>query len=72
MTDEALAQELEQATAGLEMMSEPDYPFKVIRWDDTQELTPEQLRRESGGDATAPVAERDLDDLFQAATSEPE
>lgn len=70
--DEQIAEALRQATAGLWMMSESDYPFEVIRWEQTIEVTPAQLRRMAAQPADALVATESVDDFFRAAVADHE
>lgn len=67
-TDEQIVEELKAASNGLLMMSESDYPFKVVRWG---EELPEQLR-DAGGASQAKIEMREADDFFRAATTERE
>jgi len=69
-SDEQLCEELEETTRGLLFMSESDYPFEVVRWDGTEEMSPEHLRRVAAQDATAPVEERTVADFFRIAAGE--
>jgi spore germination protein YaaH len=71
-SDEQLCAELEEATRGLLFMSESDYPFEVVRWEGTEELSPERLRRAAAQDATAPVEERTIADFFRVVAGEQE
>ncbi len=45
---EQLLAELEGATEGLTFMSESDYPLEVIRWEGTDEISPEFIRESAG------------------------
>jgi hypothetical protein len=70
-SDEQLCEELKEATRGLLFMSESDYPFEVVRWEGTEELSPERLRAEAGQQgATATVERRTVADFFRVATGE--
>jgi hypothetical protein len=71
-TDVEVFGALQEATEGLLYMSESDYPFGVIRWDGSEQLSPEYLRRTSGADASAKVEESDLDEFFRVAAGEQE
>ena len=71
-TDEELFGALQEATTGLLMMSESDYPFEVIRWSGSEQLSPEYLRRVAGLEASAPLAETDLETFFRVAAGEQE
>ena len=71
MTDEQLIEELREATRGLLVMSESDYPLEVFNWGAT-EPTPEFLRGLTGEAADAPVETRTAADIFRVMVSEPE
>ncbi len=71
-SDDELLKELAEATKGLLMMSESDYPFETIRWDAKVEVRPEFLRSLSKESEALPVSEQTLDEFFRAAASEPE
>ena len=67
--EDLLLSELKEATKDLLFMSESDYPFEVIRWDKTQEITPDFLRKKAGKDADDPIEERSVDEFFKQAAS---
>ncbi|HEX7317107.1 MAG TPA: nuclease A inhibitor family protein [Pyrinomonadaceae bacterium] len=71
MTDEKLLEELREATRGLTMMSESDYPFEVFRWGGA-EPSEDFLRGLTGEAADAPVETRNAADFFRVAASEAE
>jgi hypothetical protein len=71
-TDEHLIEELKEATRGLLMMSESDYPFEVFRWARAGQPTPEFLRGLTRHDSSTPVETVSAADFFRAAASEPE
>ncbi len=71
-TDEQLLNKLREATEGLTLMSESDYPVEPFRWEGVTSLTPEFLRGLTGHDPSASVEELALADFFRAATSEPD
>lgn len=66
-TDAQMLSELKAASAGLLYMSESDYPFEVVRFD---EVTPAALRRASGESADAPFETQSLEAFFRVAVSE--
>jgi len=65
-------QRLQDAIAGLLMMSESDYPFEVVSIVGEANLPPQYLRRLAGKSEDEPVEERELDDFFRNSISEPE
>lgn len=71
-SDEQLSEELKEATRELLFMSESDYPFEVVRWEGTEAVSPEYLRRVTAADATAAVEERTAADFFRVAAGEQE
>ncbi len=68
-TDEEILEELKQATSGLLMMSESDYPFEIVRWEAAFDPTAEALRSRAGEAIDAPVSEQSIDEFFRAAAS---
>ena len=71
-TDDELFGALTEATAGLLMMSESDYPFEVVRWDGSEQLSPDYLRRAAGADAAAQVEETTVEEFFRIPAGEQE
>jgi outer membrane translocation and assembly module TamA len=71
-SDKEIINELQQATVGLLMMSESDYPFKVVSIEGKEKLTPEYLRKLAGKNNGDTVEIREIDDFFRNAVSEPE
>jgi hypothetical protein len=71
-SDEQIIEELRQASEELLMMSESDYPFEVVRWEEAAEITPQLLRQKSGQAADALVGVETIEDFFRAAVTEHE
>jgi Nuclease A inhibitor-like protein len=71
-TDEELFEALQEATAGLLFMSESDYPFEVIRWSGSEQLSPEYLQRMAGADSSAKVEETTVNEFFHVSAGEQE
>jgi hypothetical protein len=69
MTDEQLIEELREATRGLTIMSESDYPFEVFQWD-AAEPTQEFLRGLTGEAADTQVETTTAADFLRVAASE--
>ena len=63
-------EELRGAARGLLWMSESDYPFDIVRWENMPQVAPEFLRHIAGQSATSPVELQDIDDFFRAAITE--
>ena len=55
---------LTRAAAGLLYMSESDYPFEIIQWDGSAELTPDLIRSFAGGAGDCPVQEIKVEDFL--------
>lgn len=72
ITDEELFGALTEATEGLLMMSESDYPFEVVRWDGSEQLSPDYLRRAAGADAATQVEEMTVEEFFRLPAGEQE
>lgn len=58
---------MEQAAAGLLVMSESDYPLELIRWNGATEITPEHLCSVSGRPPGTPIGETDLAGFFHSS-----
>ena len=69
-SDEQILAELKEAAAGLYVMSESDFPFEVIRWEGTAELSPQYLRELHGEPDDAPVKIEALADFPGFVTTE--
>ena len=62
--DAQILEQLRRAAAGLLFMSESDYPFEVIQWEGSTELTPDFIRRVTGEAADCPVQEIEVEDFL--------
>lgn len=71
-SDEQIMAELERATAGLFFMSEADYPFQVVRWENLTEVTPQFLLEVTGQSADTPVIVQSVTDFFGHRLAEQE
>lgn len=72
MTNDAqILQQLRKATAGLLFMSESDYPFELIQWPGTAEITPEFLRTVAGESKDSPVQEIEVEDFLTSGLYQP-
>lgn len=71
-TDEELFGALQEATEGLLFMSESDYPFEVIRWNGSEQLSLDYLRRAAGADSGAKVEETTVEEFFRVPAGEQE
>ena|ERR1044071_182304 len=71
MTDEQLIEELREATRGLLVMSESDYPLEVFKWG-AAEPTDEFLRGLTNESPDAQVETRSAAVFFRVAVSEPQ
>ncbi|MDQ1524342.1 MAG: hypothetical protein QOE47_2266 [Pyrinomonadaceae bacterium] len=71
-TDEELFGALTEATRGLLYMSESDYPIEVIRWDGSEQLSLEYVRKVAGVDSSVRVEETTLAEFFRVPAGEQE
>ena len=70
VSDEQILAELKKAAAGLYVMSESDYPFEIIRWEETVKLSPQHLRALHGEPEDTLVTVTSLDDFAGFVLSE--
>lgn len=61
-----IRESLSRAAAGLLFMSESDYPFSVVQWDRTQEITPDFLRSLTEEAADCPVQEIEVEHFLRS------
>ena len=66
--EQDLIDRLGETTKGLLFMSESDFPFEIVSWD--QETTPEFLRQQAGAEPDVPVAEQSVTDFFSVTAGE--
>ena len=64
--NQQVMERLSQAAAGLLFMSESDYPFELIRWDDLAEPTPDFLRNVAGEAADSPVQKLEVEQFLNS------
>ena len=65
-TDEQILDQLKRASAGLLFMSESDYPFEVIYWQDIPAVTSEFIRTLTGEAEDCPVQELEVENFLTA------
>ena len=65
-----LIKDLQQASAGLLWLSEADYPWEVVYWQQISELTPETLLQQINYDSTSKIETKTLEQVFAVATAE--
>ena len=58
---------LKNASDGLLWMSESEYPFEVIMWEDAADLTADKLLQQLGKPPDTPVRVTDIDKFFSNA-----
>ena len=68
--DEHLLQQLKKESDGLLVMSESDYPFEVVKWDGSTEITPEFLRSLTNEPAESQVEETSLEQFLASGQFE--
>jgi hypothetical protein len=70
MTNQAILNQIKQASNGLLCMSESEYPYEVFLWPGTAPLTPEKVIEKTNHPKDTPVEVVGVDDFFQNATTE--
>jgi hypothetical protein len=65
-SDEQIVGNLSRAAAGLLFMSESDYPFEVIQWEGTTQITPDFIRRIAGEAEDSPVQELEVENFLDS------
>ena len=68
--DEHLLAQLKKESAGLLVMSESDYPFEVVNWDGSTEISPEFLRGLTNEPAESRVEETSLEQFLASGPFE--
>ena len=63
-SNEEILESLRRAAAGLLCMSESDYPFEVIQWEGSEELTPDFIRSLTGEAEDCPIQEIEVEDFL--------
>lgn len=66
-----IVEKLKEASTGLLMMSESDYPFEVVQWEGAAPVTQEKILQLTGSQ-DLPVEVVDLDYLFRNCAFEQE
>jgi hypothetical protein len=64
-SDVDVIEQLRQVTAGIWVMSESDYPFEVIKWEGSQEITSDFLRNLTDANAGSAVEELQLETFLE-------
>lgn len=64
--DQQVIDMLTRAASGLLYMSESDYPFEIIQWEGSTEITPDFIRSLSGESADSPVLEIDVETFLNS------
>ena len=68
--DAQIRDQLKRASAGLLVMSESDYPFEIIHWEGSTEITPEFLRSLTNEPAESRVEETSLEQFLSSGQFE--
>lgn len=68
-TNSEILEQLKQASEGLLMMSESDYPFETFLWESAAPATDVKALQQTGHNADTPVKVVTVDDFFQVATT---
>ena len=64
--DKQVIDMLTRAASGLLYMSESDYPFEIIQWEGSTEITPDFVRSVSGESADSPVQEIEVETFLSS------
>ena len=64
--DAEILQDLKRVTAGLLFMSESDYPFEVVHWENLTDVTHDFLCRLAGEPTGCQVEEMEVEDFLLA------
>lgn len=64
--NEQVLERLSQAAAGLLFMSESDYPFELIQWDDPTEPTADFIRNVAGEAEGCPVQKLEVEQFLNS------
>ena len=64
VNDEDLLAQLKKESAGLLVMSESDYPFELVKWGGSTEISPEFLRSLTNEPAQSRVEETSLEQFL--------
>jgi hypothetical protein len=67
-SDRILLNQLQQACEGLLWLSESDYPWEIIYWDNFSDLTPEKLLQQINRALATKIEIIDLEQFFAQAT----
>lgn len=67
MKDCELIKHLEQATKGLLWLSESDYPFETVYWQDVKSFDSSKLLKLTNRDSSTPVKTKELKQFFGQA-----
>lgn len=68
--DRCLVEQLHQTTRGLLCKSESDYPFRIIYWDDVDNLNAAALLQKCNLDLSTNIATQTVKSFFARATQE--
>lgn len=64
--DKQVIDMLTRAASGLLYMSESDYPFEIIQWEGSTELTPDFIRTVAGEPEDCPVQEIEVETFLSS------
>ena len=70
MTNTQITDKLKQASDGLLMISESEYPFEAFSWSAAAPVTPEKVLQKTNHPQDAPLQVVTVDDFFKVATTE--
>ena len=70
MDDREIIQQLQQASQGLLWLSESDYPFEIIYWQEKNPIIEEKLLQNSDKNSDKTIETITLESFFKSATRE--
>ena len=70
MDDREILQQLQQASQGLLWLSESDYPFEIVYWQDKNSIVEEKLLQNNNKNSDKTIEIITLESFFKSATRE--
>lgn len=70
MEDSEIIQQLRQASEGLLWLSESDYPFEVVYWQEEKLIIEEKILQNSNNNLDKTIETKTLESFFKFATKE--
>ena len=70
MDDREIIQQLQQASQGLLCLSESDYPFEIVHWQEKNPIIEKKIRQNSEDNSNKTIEITTLESFFKSATRE--